>query len=68
MEEYVRSTRRWFDRGNPRDAGEADACQAIAYLKIVQPHRCYPWLGITSWELKETAVVSCRLRRKLWEK
>lgn len=25
------STRRWFDRRNPRDAGEWDACQAISF-------------------------------------
>ena len=32
MEEFVRSTRRWLDRGNPRDAGEADACQITSCL------------------------------------
>ena len=24
---FVQTTRRWYDRGNPRDAGELDACQ-----------------------------------------
>ena len=27
---FVRTTRRRYDRGNPRDAGEADACRIIA--------------------------------------
>ena len=31
VEDFVRSTRRWFDRGNPRDAGELDACQTISF-------------------------------------
>ena len=27
------TTRRWYDRGNPRDAGERHACQTVFYLK-----------------------------------
>ena len=30
MVNFVRTTRRWYDRGTPRDAGESDACQIIA--------------------------------------
>lgn len=29
VEDFVRSTRRWYDRGNPRDAGDPDACQTV---------------------------------------
>lgn len=28
------STRRWLDRGNPRDAGELDACQTTINPKV----------------------------------
>ena len=32
MEDFVPSTRRWFDRVYPRDAGEWDACQTVSFL------------------------------------
>nr|DAR29385.1 MAG TPA: hypothetical protein [Caudoviricetes sp.] len=32
VEKFVRSTRRWYDRGNPRDAGETDACQITSCI------------------------------------
>lgn len=36
VEDFVRSTRRWYDRGNPRDAGEAYACRiALFHVMMV---------------------------------
>ena len=31
MVNFVATTRRWYDRGNPRDAGECYACQRVDY-------------------------------------
>lgn len=32
MVNFAPTTRRWYDRGNPRDAGERGACQRILTL------------------------------------
>ena len=37
---FVRTTRRWYDRGNPRDAGESDACQIIVCHAEKYSHPC----------------------------
>ena len=31
--DFVATTRRWYDRGNPRDAGGCYACQITAYCR-----------------------------------
>nr|DAJ96559.1 MAG TPA: hypothetical protein [Caudoviricetes sp.] len=31
VENFVRSTRRWYDRGNPRDAGDTYACRIVIF-------------------------------------
>lgn len=33
MVDFVQTTRRWYDRGNPRDAGDLDACQSPSYKR-----------------------------------
>lgn len=39
MEDFVRSTRRWYDRGNPRDAGEATPARWLLFIveRVLKP-------------------------------
>ena len=34
--DFVQTTRRWYDRGDPRDAGELYACQVFPLLFFQQ--------------------------------
>nr|DAN34472.1 MAG TPA: hypothetical protein [Caudoviricetes sp.] len=46
---FVETTRRWYDRGNPRDAGERHACRTVFFKPKLTYHR--------------SSVVFCCLKR-----
>ena len=64
VEDFVRSTRRWLDRGNPRDAGEWYACRIIIWLSIkddlkppVSNGRCFSYAQkVATLQLKKEVL------------
>jgi len=61
VENFVQSTRRRYDRGNPRDAGELYACQMTNILReqlweIKAVFLCEKYFWKTSWLLGYISV------------
>ena len=61
MVNFVATTRRWYDRGNPRDAGGCYACQIIA-LKIWKKGQYYRNASRTFGDKESTIKSSCIIR------